>query len=256
MKKLLSVFLSIAMISTLCVPAFAANGENREEDPQVVESYYADNKLVTIFEDDLVTMERYSVKTGELVVSVLWKRDSDYITVIRGEVQNTMFIASPASSGLTTAPRGPSLSNSTEMGYSYRVSYGSHNSWSLSCPQYDNGGETIFSFACTERESFYENLDSFRTDVDNIAALEQKIAIREGERILNIAITAAFAVAPSPEGFAFALSAWFAGRNYSTDIQDFAAEIGVYQKDAYDKYWRVQKEWSDLARKLPEPDAA
>lgn len=63
---------------------------------------------------------------------------------------------------------------------------------------------------------------------------------------MNAAFAAAFLATGTPEGFAVAFSAWFADRGYDVEIQDLAADMGIYQKDAYDKYWRIQKEWTEL----------
>lgn len=259
MKKLLSFILALTTISmVLCLPAFATSESSVENEGRVVESIYDNNKLVTTFDEYFVTMERYSLDTGDLIISVRWERDSDYITVTQDGETKTMLAADAAASVRSSTPqvgtKSNSLSNSTTMGYEYTITYGSTYYWSLHCPEYDDGGETVYSFTCAERDSYYDKLESFRVDVDNIAALEQKIQARTSAKILNAALAVAFVATGTPEGFAFAFSAWFADQGYSIEIQDFAADIGVYQKDAYDKYWRVQREWSELAKFEPEVD--
>lgn len=248
MKRVLSFLLTLAISGSFCVPVFAVN----KEDVQIEETYYEDKKLVTTFEEEKVTMERFSAETGELEVSVEWERGTDYIRVEQGGSEKTILINGSIGENENGILRAPSLTKSTEMGYGYSVSYGSRNSWSLSCPEYVDGGDTVYSFMCDERESYADRLDSFREDVDNIAALEEKIAARTSTQILNAALAAAFVATGTPAGFTFAFTAWFADRNYSVQIQDFAADMGIYQSDAYDQYWRIQREWSDLARRSPE----
>lgn len=254
MKKFLSYVLVLAAISTtLCVPAFAASKDSEESQTQVVETVYDDNKLVTTFDEDMVTMERYSLETEELVVSVQWKKNSDYITVTKDGCTTSELISPVEIEGNTqnSVTRARTMSNSTEMGYAYTLTYSTPYYWNLSCPKYDDGGDTVFSFVCTERDSYYDKLQSFKEDVDNMNAIEKKIEARTSAKILNTAFAVAFAATGTPEGFAFAFSAWFANQGYDVEIQDLAADMGVYQKDAYDKYWRIQKEWTDLLRLDP-----
>lgn len=253
MKKWICTILVLAIISMFSyVPLFATNMDLGTAEKQIVESVYDNNKLVTVFEENVVTMNRYSLDTNELVISVQWERDSDHITVLQDGATKTLSIDAIASSLRRNTSRANSLNNETSLGYAYTIYYGNYNSWSLYCPQYDDGNGVVHSFACAERDSYLDELESFREDVDNIAALERKIEARTSARILNAAYVAAFIATNTPTGFGFALSSWFEENKYSLEVQDLAADIGPYQKDAYDKYWRILQEWSELASLNPE----
>lgn len=248
MKKLLCMVMSILMAVPLMTTVFAMSDDSKESQVQMVETVYDNNKLVTIFDEDMVTMKRYSLDTNELLVEVQWKRDSDYITVTKDgntEAESIVALKFDGNNVQSSIARARTLSNSTILGYSYTLTYGSPNYWNLSCPKYDNGGKT-YSFVCTERDSYYDKLQAFKVDVDNMNAIEKKIEARTSAKYLNAAFAAAFLATGTPEGFAVAFSAWFADRGYDVEIQDLAADMGIYQKDAYDKYWRIQKEWTEL----------
>lgn len=253
-KKLVCLMLTLVCLLP-CATAFAGCAATEIDATQnasryTVSIYEGSDGYFSIIRDDClntITIEKYSLTTGEKKRTVVGDLDSGIVTVTSYKADGTENVVI-IESEITTAPdvevQTVSGSKTTKSKFAYN--YKNSTSCYVACPSFAGNANSVYSFTTFEHAGNVDDLDDFRDAVNQIDADEKSLELYIEAGTVTTLINTALAIADNPLDFGAILKEAVAELDVVVDAQAAAYQIGVSQDRAQVLYNRLQNDYVEL----------
>ncbi|SHL79737.1 hypothetical protein SAMN02745136_05717 [Anaerocolumna jejuensis DSM 15929] len=266
MKKILTKILATTLICTVAFTSTVQKVSANDNDSKIKTIINNnDEKVVETTSDDFkfrctndkknndITMEKYSLKTGGLLLTVVLDNDAQVITVTDAvsDSQTTQTVSEVINGALI--PENQAISNTvvqatsnysimattanqnTFSNYEYTKTYGSPNVWELRRP--DGSLNGTYYFKTNETSTNRNYLTAFYDAVESINSTEGKLIGSLGLAVFTSALSVVIMCAT--EGLGEPLAAYLSSLGFSGTTISLSADLGDYCSKAKDNYYNT-----------------
>lgn len=236
MKKIISLVLSLVMLMSISVTAFASETQALADVGMTIEETET-TRIARAYDGDTLYVSTLD-KVSNTMTTERFSPDGTRNAVATVDLNQNIISAIDYTTGETT--RATTVSKTTESKYAYEYTNTSPKKWKLVRPKYageaSSGG---YYFRANQTTTNKSDLNEFRVTVNSIASKESELKTLVGLASFLGGFATGFAIGSGGTGFGVAVAAYLAAAGFGVAAQQKANEIGELQDTAYSRYYDV-----------------